>query len=584
MPVGRGSGNAMSTTALTGARAVAAYTVLLAHAIHSTYQATVPGIDGVCARLAYFAMSLFFVLSGFVIHYNYSQVLRDQGFTGGYKFLVARFARLYPLYFLAPIILLALDYLRDPVNTTATLHRIVESGTIFAHLTMAHSWINGQQAIFPPTWSISTEWFFYLAFAYYALFLRRPGSSPQGRYAILWYCLAVFGAFLMIFMLRGPLTQFLITLGPVLSHNSGSSDVWYWFTYYSPFLRIAEFVLGCMASRAYLSGDVPRFFRSNVATVIALGWCAAVIAFGDLVAGTAFADTFPNFVFAPAIVTLMLFMTGDNWLARLLSTRPALHGGDISYSVYLLQGPAFVLAFHFVSPSALGIAVGVVVTTAISTVSYLLIERPARGWVKRLLLLPPRETASAAPTRPRRMTAAAAPLALVIVGLFVVREINARPVAFVYRPPTVDVASIPVAVPDRVLSFADGANRSALLAGWSSPEPWGVWADQKAAYLALALPPTEEDRDLVIDVLVYTVPKALPEQSVVVWINGQRIGKYVLSQRDATIRVRHDKIPVEAGAMMIGFDLSNAASPSDIEKVNDTRLLSIGIKALALVR
>ena len=29
---------------------------------------------------------------------------------------------------------------------------------------MTQSWFNLEMAIFPPTWSISTEWFFYLAF------------------------------------------------------------------------------------------------------------------------------------------------------------------------------------------------------------------------------------------------------------------------------------------------------------------------------------------------------------------------------------------------------------------------------------
>ena len=41
-------------------------------------------------------MTLFFVLSGFVIHYTYHSSLGDPGGTG--RFLVARFARLYPLF------------------------------------------------------------------------------------------------------------------------------------------------------------------------------------------------------------------------------------------------------------------------------------------------------------------------------------------------------------------------------------------------------------------------------------------------------------------------------------------------------
>jgi peptidoglycan/LPS O-acetylase OafA/YrhL len=51
--------------ALTGARGVAAYSVLLAHALNYS------GINWrPLTSLAYFAMSLFFTLSGFVIQYN----------------------------------------------------------------------------------------------------------------------------------------------------------------------------------------------------------------------------------------------------------------------------------------------------------------------------------------------------------------------------------------------------------------------------------------------------------------------------------------------------------------------------------
>src|SRR4051794_15939839 len=61
--------------ALTGARAVAAYAVLFEHAIDWTYGVSSPATHEFCARLAYFGMSLFFCLSGFVISLNYRESL-----------------------------------------------------------------------------------------------------------------------------------------------------------------------------------------------------------------------------------------------------------------------------------------------------------------------------------------------------------------------------------------------------------------------------------------------------------------------------------------------------------------------------
>jgi peptidoglycan/LPS O-acetylase OafA/YrhL len=43
-------------------------------------------------------MTLFFVLSGFIIHYDYSEQITKYHWRGIVSFLIARFARLYPLY------------------------------------------------------------------------------------------------------------------------------------------------------------------------------------------------------------------------------------------------------------------------------------------------------------------------------------------------------------------------------------------------------------------------------------------------------------------------------------------------------
>src|SRR5271156_476612 len=92
--------------ALTGLRFVAALCVVLAHG--AAFMTNIPAGDPLwriyLMSLASIGMTLFFVLSGFVIHYNYcEQIIKFRG-RGIANFFVARVARLYPLYFVGVVL------------------------------------------------------------------------------------------------------------------------------------------------------------------------------------------------------------------------------------------------------------------------------------------------------------------------------------------------------------------------------------------------------------------------------------------------------------------------------------------------
>src|SRR5258708_20022092 len=86
--------------ALTGLRFVAALMVLIGHFVEAMvrFPAPMPAWQVFLVSLPGLGMPLFFVLSGFVIQYNYSEPIRTNGATGVWNFFVARFSRLYPLY------------------------------------------------------------------------------------------------------------------------------------------------------------------------------------------------------------------------------------------------------------------------------------------------------------------------------------------------------------------------------------------------------------------------------------------------------------------------------------------------------
>src|SRR5687767_1120950 len=141
---------------LTGLRFIAAFSVLIGHAVVWT------GGDKVLAGIAPFlsqapalGMPLFFVLSGFVIHYNYGALFRQRFDIALVRFLGARFARLFPLYAL----LLGLYAVEKNAQS-------IDAATWTAYLTLTQAWFLRYEGptwvghmLLPLAWSISVEWF-----------------------------------------------------------------------------------------------------------------------------------------------------------------------------------------------------------------------------------------------------------------------------------------------------------------------------------------------------------------------------------------------------------------------------------------
>jgi peptidoglycan/LPS O-acetylase OafA/YrhL len=372
---------------LTGLRAIAALSVLVAHALDASfsYGGHLWTYHGVASRLAYFGMSLFFVLSGFVIEFNYAKTFRELPLgSATRRFFVARFSRLYPLYALS--ILLVLKYFPSPL--------VDGWGPILSYLTLTQSWFNVQLMLFPPDWSISTEWFFYVAFVpltFVIAKIKRPLLSLT-----IW--LAVTPVLLSWVLGQKDALRELLT--PLMWHGERlSADVIGWATYLSPYLRFLEFVAGVLAAKVYRNhGRQGGNDRGNDRWADRLAWCCVawfliVIIPANLTKGI-LADITSNFIFAPAIALLLVVLscyrpTIGQWLAA----RPLVYLGEISYSIYIWSWFAMTLlgdAFSSRQPSALAYvnsSIKVVMIVGITIVfaagSYQIIEVPGQRLLRK---------------------------------------------------------------------------------------------------------------------------------------------------------------------------------------------------------
>ena len=374
---------------LTGLRAIAALSVLVAHALDVgfTYGGHLWVYHGVAARLAYFGMSLFFVLSGFVIEFNYANTFRDLPLSSAsYRFFVARFSRLYPLYALS--ILLVLKYFPSPL--------VDGWGPVLSYLTLTQSWFNVQLMLFPPDWSISTEWFFYVAFVPLTFLTSRIRWPLLAL--VIW--LAAMPILLSSVFAQKDALRELLT--PLMWHGEKlSADAIGWATYFSPYLRLLEFIAGVLAAKVYQShGRRGGNDSGNALWADRLAWCCVawfliVIIPANLTKGV-LADITSNFIFAPAIALLLVVVscyrpTVGKWLAA----RPLVYLGEISYSIYIWSWFAMTLmadAFSSVEPSALAyinssvkVAMIVGITIVFAAGSYQMIEVPAQRLLRKWL-------------------------------------------------------------------------------------------------------------------------------------------------------------------------------------------------------
>lgn len=139
---------------LTGLRAISAYWVLSMHFLNGTDFIKIPYFhNGFCG------VSIFFVLSGFILHYNYRNYFKKNEFLNFIYYLCLRIARIYPVHL---VMLLVYIFLFIPFKLPFT----VTNDTFFTfilNIFLLHGWgFTDSLSWNQPSWSISIEFFAYL--------------------------------------------------------------------------------------------------------------------------------------------------------------------------------------------------------------------------------------------------------------------------------------------------------------------------------------------------------------------------------------------------------------------------------------
>lgn len=286
-----------SLDALTGVRFFAAMQVVLFHfgaGYAHRHGASGPLISFLSS--GWCAVSLFFVLSGFVLAYSYSGKIRNAG--SAKRFWQARFARIYPVYALSLLFCFETIHLLSPGSIAAVL-AMVQSWNPF------HPQYGGMWNM--PTWTLSVEAFFYLLFPLIIPFVERLSNRW------LW---GLFSASVLIVLTTGSATEHPL---PFVQHLPIPLMV----------LRFPEFIVGMSIGLLFHRG-----VRLRYTSLLAAACILAIISID-----TSASNTLQHFMILPFAFLIFALAHGTGHIAKFLSTPLFVLLGGASYAVYLLQEP-----------------------------------------------------------------------------------------------------------------------------------------------------------------------------------------------------------------------------------------------------
>lgn len=368
--------------ALSGLRIVAALWVVLFH-FRPLLAEAAPGFSSAMAPILNAGaqgVDLFFILSGFVLTWNYLDRMGESWSTRStLRFLWLRLARVWPVYLVTMHLAAAFAIftlyvgghpLPPPVieslNAMSWLKQVLLTQLWFQPYFDGSSW-NG------PAWSISAEWLAYLLFGGLVLIIFRIASATRAR-GLIWLAVAAALAPTLLLLAHG--------------------------VFYTPWSWLPRIVmqftagaLACAAVRKLVITDRTQ----KAAGVASLLLGAAIVGGlylldanrpGDMLDAGGLVDV----LFVPLVIALAI---GAGTLPALLSTGLMVYLGHISFGLYMVHEIVHtawnwaVLQFDIqLTPSwwAKFVVLGLILFAGVAAaLLYHVVEEPARRWMRRMV-------------------------------------------------------------------------------------------------------------------------------------------------------------------------------------------------------
>lgn len=348
--------------ALDGLRALAIGAVMLYH------------LNARVARGGASGLTVFFVLSGFLITRLLLQEWDATSRVSFRDFYVRRALRLFPALFAMLGVLLVIALLADVGSKTRNFAEIAVAIGYVTNIAAAYGWVTFHYL--GHTWSLATEEQFYLLWPAVLVLMLRRRWTPR----------AIVTA-----------TVALAAASTLLRAGLYRSDANFNRVTFAPDTRASELMIGCATALILHYALLPDsdLFR-RVARFAA--WVAVPVGlvFARLSGHNVFTFRYVFTVVAlcVAVTIVDLQLSPGSWRERILALPPLVWMGRLSYALYLWHVPVFrAIDENYTGPAAVEVAVKLGLAFALAVASYYLIET-------RFLRLKARYTAERATVAP----------------------------------------------------------------------------------------------------------------------------------------------------------------------------------------
>ena len=295
---------------LQGLRAIAFATVFLGH-------------SGIFGLLTGMGVSIFFVLSGFLMVYNYMFRELPHGLKQSFLFAASKTKKLYPLHIVMMIPMLGLALIGVVKNGSALIELAYMIPKIVSNVFLIQAWIPVREYYFGlngVAWYLSVTVFLYFCFP----LIMRILKSIKNKIVIL--------------IISGGVLALQFFAGYILDLPAFSFINTNWFTYIFPLYRLGDFLVGCCAGYYFVTHDESTFslIKSSILEALAI----------LMLTGSCFISSFCSipeglnlfFKYLPGAVFLVFALAqGNGVIAKVLSCKPIVWIGNISGYLYLIH-------------------------------------------------------------------------------------------------------------------------------------------------------------------------------------------------------------------------------------------------------